>query len=76
MSEAPDPIAAAIARGSRTAELLISHRDAVIEHAAAILLITGEEGLRACLAGAAEAVIFAHRRGGWGPNAVVEGSRR
>lgn len=71
MNEARDNIEAAIARGGATAALLISHRDGLIEHMAALILITGVEGLRACAAGAAEAVIIAHQRGGWGEGAVV-----
>jgi hypothetical protein len=56
----PDPVQAAIDRGDATARLLISHRDSIIYHLAAVFLITGPEGLRACAAGAAEAVIIAH----------------
>lgn len=56
-----DPVQAAIERGDATARVLISHRDAIIRHLAAVLLITGPEGLRACAAGAAEAVIVANR---------------
>lgn len=69
MSEAD--IQAAIARGDATARLLIQHRDALFQPMAALLLITGQDGLRACVAGVAEAVIAAHQRGTWGPGAVV-----
>jgi hypothetical protein len=57
-----DAVQAAIERGDATARVLIAHRDAVIYHMAAILLITGSEGLRACAAGAAEAVLIAASR--------------
>lgn len=57
-----DPVTEAIAHGDATARLLISHRDAVIYHLAAVYLITGPAGLRACAAGAAEAVIIAQER--------------
>lgn len=62
MTEHHDPIAEAIARGEATARILIEHRDQIIHHLAAVYLITGAEGLRACAAGAAEAVIIAHER--------------
>lgn len=56
-------VTAAIERGRRTAEMLIEHRDALFPHFAALLRITGSpEGLRACVAGVAEAVIIAERR--------------
>lgn len=58
-----DPIEAAIERGSRTADLLNEHRDALFGHCAALLMITGSaDGLRACAAGVVEAVIAAHER--------------
>lgn len=57
-----DPIQEAIARGDATARLLTAHRDALIHHMAAVVLITGPEGLRACVGGAAEAVIIAFDR--------------
>ncbi len=57
-----DPVRDAIARGDAVAEVLILHRDAVIEHLAAVLLIGGVDGVRACAAGAAEAVVLAHER--------------
>lgn len=56
-----DAIQAAIERGDATARVLIAHRDAVIYHLAALLLIAGADGLRACAAGAAEAVIAANK---------------
>ena len=56
-----DPVQAAIERGGVTAGMVISHRDALIHHFAALLLITGVDGLRACAAGAVEATIAAHR---------------
>lgn len=59
---AADPIPAALARGDATSRVLVAHRDAIIHHLAAILLIGGESGVRACAAGAAEAVIAAHRK--------------
>jgi hypothetical protein len=58
-----DPVSEAIARGDATARLLIGFRDRLFEPLAGIMLIAGEDGLRACLAGVAEAVIVAeHRR--------------
>lgn len=62
MSERPDPVDQAIARGSAAAERLIGFRDALFEPMAGILLLGGEDGLRACVAGVAEAVIIANRR--------------
>lgn len=53
------PLQDAINRGKEAGERLIHHRDAVIEHAVAILLIAGKDGMRACLAGAGEAAIIA-----------------
>lgn len=64
MSPRPDAVAEAIARGDATGRVLIAHRDAVIFHLSAILLIAGPDGLRACAAGAAEAVIAAARTKG------------
>lgn len=64
-----DPIHDAIQRGDATARVLITHRDAVIYHLAAILLISGEQGLRACAAGAAEAVIQGAARASRGDQA-------
>jgi|GEM_PF-3057760 hypothetical protein len=58
----PDPVAAAIERGGATARLLVAHRDALIHHLAAILLIAGPNGMVACAYGAAEAVRIAHER--------------
>lgn len=56
----PDPaVQAAIERGAAVGGVLVAHRDAVIHHFGAILLITGEDGLRALAAGAAEAAINA-----------------
>jgi hypothetical protein len=55
-----DPVAAAIERGSKTAALLIAHRDALFYPMGALLLIAGPEGLRACAAGVVEAVIAAN----------------
>lgn len=55
-----DPIQDAIDRGNATASLVIAHRDALIHHLAALLLITGVEGLKACAAGAVEATLIAH----------------
>lgn len=52
----------AIDRGNRTAELLVKYRDQLFEPMAALLLITGPEGLRACAAGVTEAVIQASRK--------------
>lgn len=57
-----DPVQDAIARGEATARLLVAHRDALIHHMAALLLICGVDGLRACAMGAAEAVIVAQAR--------------
>jgi hypothetical protein len=57
-----DPVADAIARGDATARVLIAHRDALIYHMSALILITGAKGLHACAAGAAEAVVIAHGR--------------
>jgi hypothetical protein len=57
-----DPVAEAIERGGATGRVLVAHRDALIHHLAAVYIITGAEGLRACAAGAAEAVIIAHRK--------------
>ena len=62
MSERPDPVAAAIARGDAMAERLVGFRDALFEPMAGLLLIGGEDGLRAAAAGVAEAVIAAHHR--------------
>jgi len=62
MSERPDPVEAAIARGSAAAARLIGFRDALFEPMAGILILGGEDGLRACVAGVAEAVITANRR--------------
>lgn len=63
MNDAPqDPVAAAIARGDATARVLIAHRDAVIHHLSAILLIAGPRGMEACAYGAAGAVLIAHQR--------------
>lgn len=58
-----DPVDAAIERGGKTAALLIEARDSLFPGMASLLLITGEEGLRACVAGVAEAVIYAKRHG-------------
>lgn len=52
----------AIERGDAASRVLISHRDAVIYHLSAILLIAGADGVRACAAGAAEAVVIAAER--------------
>lgn len=65
MSEHP-AIQAAIDRGSATAAIVIKHRDGLIEHMAALVLITGREGLRACVAGAVEAVVAAQDGIVWG----------
>lgn len=61
-----DPVQAAIERGDATARVLIGYRDALFRPMAALLLITGADGLRACAAGVVEAVIEAQRRGGNG----------
>lgn len=73
MSEHPDPVQAAIDRGNAMSSVLIEARDALFEPMTRLVVITGEEGLRACVAGVAEAVIEAKRRG-WGSAAVVEGA--
>jgi hypothetical protein len=62
MADRPDPIADAIARGTETAAALIKHRDEIFPHAHVILLIAGKDGLRACMAGVAEAAIIAMER--------------
>ncbi|MGA0604893.1 hypothetical protein ACO2Q0_02750 [Phenylobacterium sp. VNQ135] len=54
-------VQAAIERGAVTGATLVAHRDAVIHHLGAVLRITGEDGLRALAAGAAEAAINAHK---------------
>jgi hypothetical protein len=60
-----DAVEAAIARGEATARLLVQYRDALFEPMAALLLIAGPDGLRACAAGVVEAVIAAQQaRGG------------
>lgn len=60
MNDRHDPIQDAIDRGAATARLLVENRDALFKPCAALLLITGEAGLRACAAGVVEAVIAAH----------------
>lgn len=62
MTAARDPIAEAIERGTAVGRVLVTHRDAIIHHLAAVYLIAGPDGLRACAAGAAEAVIIAAQR--------------
>ncbi|HEX5262230.1 MAG TPA: hypothetical protein VFW13_01805 [Phenylobacterium sp.] len=56
-----DPVEAAIERGAKTAALLVGARDKLFEPMAAIMLIAGPDGLRACAAGVVEAVIQGHR---------------
>lgn len=59
----PNPaVQAAIERGVAVSGVLVAHRDAVIHHLGAVLLITGEDGLRALAAGAAEAAINAAKK--------------
>lgn len=67
----PDPVQAAIDRGNAMSAVLIEARDALFGPMTSLVIITGDEGLRACVAGVAEAVIEAKRRGGWGASAVV-----
>jgi hypothetical protein len=66
----PDPadqaVEAAIERGDASARLLIAHRNALMHHLGEILPIAGAEGVRACAAGAAEAVIAEHEGRRWG----------
>lgn len=65
MSEHP-AVQAAMERGAASAALVVKHRDALIEHMAALILITGKDGLRACASGACEAVIAAQDGIVWG----------
>lgn len=59
----PDPaIQAAIERGTIVSERLIAFRDALFEPCAGILLIAGDDGLRASVAGVVEAVISASKK--------------
>lgn len=70
----PDPaIEAAIARGNAVAGRLIEQRDSLFKPFAAIYALAGPQGLRACVAGVAEAVIIAATRDqvGEGPLAEV-----
>lgn len=62
MSKAADPVAEAIDRGTALSERLIGFRDALFEPLAGLLLIGGETGMRASVAGVVEAVIAAHRK--------------
>ena len=64
-------IDAAIERGTAMGQALVKHRDGLIENMASLLLITGEAGLRACVAGALEAALIAYRNGGWGQGVVI-----
>lgn len=66
MSERHDPVQAAIDRGSATAAMVIKHRDALIEHMAALVMVTGRDGLEACVAGAMGAVLAAQDGVVWG----------
>ena len=68
-----DPVSDAISRGAETAAALIKHRVEVFPHAHVILMIAGEDGLRACLAGVAESAIIAARRAALGLPPISEG---
>lgn len=70
----PDPVQAAIDRGNAMSAILIEARDSLFAPMTRLVMITGDEGLRACVAGVAEAVIEAKRRGGLGSAVVVEGA--
>lgn len=61
MSDAEDPVAAALARGERWLAEYNASRDLLFEPMGAIYRLFGATALRACVAGVAEAVIIQER---------------
>lgn len=57
-----DPTLAAIERGATAAAVIAAHRNAVIHHLSALMVIGGEAGMRASAAGAVEYVVTAHKK--------------